>query len=689
MTKFDEIVKRLILLTLSIFGSFSLADVDRVHWVESTYERLPHLLRAAKTSGSIEDKEVLEFLKVIESFYSAEKKPPLVFVDDSNKFIIHPGEKPRLMRAPEGYETEIFVNEELLSSDNLDVSLLQLIKFFLHELGHKTELADVETRDRWAQQIEDYFFPYFFRVNNDSGSMVEMLSLPKDQIQRPFSEQPFMIQPTFLIFVHDAQSVRDLTGDVQGKVTEKSMLIRNLSSDLNLALSEMANVVKDAFANELAPFMDQIIGGLAKAVGIEMGDGMQAAFEKFDGRYQHLSALGIHKVSHFDKTIILEGHLDFFHSHANTTSMGLKGLPFAQEQTQPLRVMISLTDIEPQFQVQASLELDTSQVAKVKSVRRSNSKVVYLEVELEWPEQPYSTELVLNFDRGSVRVKSTGLTALGSDRYKIKFELSDPSASLGEQTYSVVVDDQKVIPLEHEVELGSGPPSSRAGEVLNVDGSSFGVWGYRGATLSKEGTFSHLESPILSPYQISNEKQFVIVPQQFWVEFEVEEGAEVAGAELYVNVEQYILDIREKNKEGELTGKLMNSFEVWETVGAKSKRQRYTDAGTVIESKVIKMSLNLLLEHMVISPGSQPGLQKVRIPTATPIPHIRDLRESWEAHRLPAFNPHNLLITTMDGRSYVHNFRPEIDPTEFTETHPLCLGLMSKKHDSSKSTDSK
>lgn len=99
------------------------------------------------------------------------------------------------------------------------------------------------------------------------------------------------------------------------------------------------------------------------------------------------------------------------------------------------------------------------------------------------------------------------------------------------------------------------------------------------------------------------------------------------------------------------------------------------------------MSLNLLLEHMVISPGSRPGFQKVRIPTATPIPHIRDLKESWEAHRVPAFNPHNLLITTMDGRSHVHNFTPEVDHTEFTETHPLCFGLMNGNGKGSKGTD--
>ena len=101
----------------------------------------------------------------------------------------------------------------------------------------------------------------------------------------------------------------------------------------------------------------------------------------------------------------------------------------------------------------------------------------------------------------------------------------------------------------------------------------------------------------------------------------------------------------------------------------------------MVETGVLKMSLHLHMDHAVVSPGSRPGFQKIRVPTQTPIPHIRDLKEPWEAHRVPAFNPHNFTITTMDGRRYVHNFQPEIDHTEYTKTHPLCFGLMSGKGD--------
>lgn len=673
------------MVLIQVPSIFARAEINRRAWVETTYRRLPYLLEAAEISVDLEENnEVREFLKKIGEFFTADRRPPLVFVNDSNQFILSPGEDPRLMRAPDGINEPIFINEELLSSDNLQLTLPQLIKLLTHELGHKTKMQSVEDRDRWSQSIEDFFSGIYFVSGSSAESKVEVISLSKDSIQRAFSEQPFLIQPSLLVFVHQQDQVLDLTELIESQVTEKGMLLRNLTSDIHMVLSETTNIYKEFLKTQIVPVMDGLLMLFTKAMGMELemgNEGMTDVMSEFQGRYQYLSTISVQRVTHFDHMIILDGYLDFFHSHGKNVEMELKGLPFSKHQSQPAQVLISIDNPQsPSIQVLAALEMDVEKQAIVKTIKRSNGQISSLDIEFPWVEEPYHVALILNFDSGSVRVSANNIRHLGTGKYGANFSVTGPLMQLGNQSYSLVINHQKIIPLNREIRLKNSDadtqPPSRA--ILDVNPDSVGLWGFRGSQKVLQKSFSHLQSPMLSPVALNDPRQFVIYPGGFWVEFEIEMDVQVAGAELYAKIEQYILDIRNQNpKENEPAE--YDTFTSHERVGNQWMTQRYALGGTLIETGILKMSIGLPVNDLVTSSGSQPGYQKVRIHVAIPIPHLRNLREPWEAHRVPNFLPHSLTITTTDGRRYIHNFIDEVDPNLPLREHPLCADWLRTK----------
>ncbi|MCB0370556.1 MAG: hypothetical protein KDD45_14305, partial [Bdellovibrionales bacterium] len=544
-----------IFITLVIFtlAPPGLAETNRKSWVETTYKQLPFLLKAAQSSNLISDPEVIDYLKAIEGFYNENQQPPLIFVDDSDQFIIDPNQPPRLMRAPEGEDEPIFINQKLLNEDGLSINLIQLIKLLTHELGHKTKYQNQDARDRWSQAIENFFSGYYFQSQKDDNSWVEVLSLSKEASQRELTTKPYLIQPTFLAFLHRPSQTINLTSELINQISEKSLLIRNLSADLNLAIAEVANAFKNVLKQQVAPFFDSLLNELSKSLGDSSEKNFSKNLDNLDGKYQYLSILEIQKVSVFKNSIIFDGHLNFLNSHASSVGIKLNGLPFTQKQSQPIQITVATNGIgaSPALDIQllASLEMDYENTAKVKSIRRSNNNVTALKVEVAWPSQPYGIDLVIQSKNGSFRKKGVHATLVAPNTYSIEFDLSNlPQFSM--YTYSLLINDQKLIPLEREVEINNLPDNhTKLSLLIQAIPESFGIWGYQKTTPAFRTTFSHLNPPILFQQAISNENILIIPPSGFWLEFEIENDVEIVAGELFASVEQYILDIREKDKD--------------------------------------------------------------------------------------------------------------------------------------------
>ncbi len=675
------------------------AQVNRQAWIEGTYKKMPTLLQTLATSGLIEDEETKAFLANIETFFDDDVQPPLVFVDDSKQFIINPGERPRLMRAPEGQDQPIFINRARFSEPGLKLSLPQLIKLLLHELGHKTGLANVEKRDQWAQEIENLLQNFYFTTGEVSSSranqidtssepgerVIEMISFSRQAVQAPKkTTQPMMVRPTFLLFIHNKNSVTDLTDIVLAQLSERSMLMRNLSTDVNMALTEVADLFKDLMKDHVAPALDEVIGSLSKAFGAKPPEvGMTESVNKFNGNLQYISVFDTKKVSTHNDILVIDGELGFLHSHSNTASMKMNGLPFAKTQNLSVKILVSLNEHTPEAQrvrVQADLPLEVQSPAKVKSIKRSNGQVVGVEVEFKRSTTPYMAELVLNYEHGHFRVRGSDPRRVSEGTYRAEFELTGTKANLAEFAYSMTVDSQVNLPLDREVlfKTPEASPKSKGHGELRYRPDSVGIWVNQAGDFTFQNTFSHLEPPLLFPVGYTDNKVQIINPSGFWAEFEIEEGVEVIDAEIFMSVDQFILDAREKDKDGNIISHYQQ-LTLQERVADEVKDQRYTTGGTLLDSKVTRLGLSMFTEHINVLPSSTPGYRKLRIPTATSIPHIRDLADPIEAHRVPSVIPHSIRVTTADGRSFTHNFASKIEASEVMKSTPLCEALLNKR----------
>lgn len=674
------ITRSIFVIGLSFLASRAHAKVDRQVWLESIYQYLPEVIQVLVTSKQIDDAEVIEYLKEIQTFYNSTQKPPLVFVDDSQQFIIEPGTPARLMRAPEGHDQPIFVNRADLNRDGLKLDLPQLIKLYLHELGHKTRLKDVESRDRWAQMIESLIRRYYSETETGSGIRIEVLSLTKDVLQVPSATKtPWAVRPTFMVFAHDSTQIQDLTPRLLEGIREKSMLFRNLSSDINAMLLGVVDSFKETFRTQVAPVFDQLMEGFAEAFGASTPKGgFGDALNKIEGSLQYVSAYDIQKATSLGNVLILDGELMFFNSHDKTSKVQLNGLPFQQVQTQPIQIKLNLRSSAKDSQaieVQPQVAMDYSKTANIKSVKRESGEIVSVDVEISADSEPYDVQLILHFGGGEIHLRGSFPVLVKPGVYRVSYTFSEPAAKLGEWAYSVLVDSRRLMPLDRELQLRN--PENQAPGFRQLNMRAAGLWGIQNQTMHFKSTFSHLQPPLLFPPVIKNPDQFILQPDGFWVEVEVEEDAEIVDGEMFVSIEQFILDAREKDKEGKIL-RHYDMVTVDERVGSNKVTQRYTNGGYVIESGVLKMSLPLIAEHLKMIPSNIKGFKRVRIPTATAIPHLRELKEPFEAHKVPNIIPHSVRVTSRDGRSATYSFSSENSPNEESKSNPLCADLLEK-----------
>lgn len=630
------------LLSLVLVPAKAQTTADRTAYVRSTYSALNHLVPTLASSEAIEDQDTLEFLKAV-ALILKQSKPELIFVNDNAQFVMNSEEAPRLMRAPDDPLQPIFVNQELLNSERFQLDLPQLIKLLLHELGHKTQMRDVPARDQWAQRIEDLIRGHTFQSPQESGSFVEALSLPVDLIQIPIEKDPYTLQPTFLVFLHTSSGISDLTPELYRHINENTLLTRSIGTEILTLTTELANAFTEIMRTHVAPVLDQFTM-MFSSPG-EEAPSFGNSLDKMEGPIKAMTLVELKRAGLFQDEVVFDASLVFARSHIKKGTFNANGFPWHDVETFPVQIKIGRRS-----SIQLMPEPNYSEPARVGQIIRESGRLKTIDVSFSHSEFPYAVELGLEYSGGTLRLSATNRENLGNGRYRARFEFSSPDFRYSQYAEKIFIDNDEVQFLNRRVEINDDAEVGNLQALTpdEINPESVGIWGFRGQRWSLEREFSHLNRAYLFFVPSAEEKSFVINPYNMLIEFEIRSDIGIRQVELFWTLEQMILNTSETETP---------PFEINEKTEHGEVRQRYAvGGGNLVEQKILRESILFDRESIQELSSSRPGFKTVRLKGLTPMKHLRPLRESHEAHKIPSVAPLSLKITTTDMRTYHHMF---------------------------------
>lgn len=553
----------------------------------------------------------------------------------------------------------------MLNSENMQLNLVQLIKLYLHELGHKTGLGTVSARDQWAQQIEDKLESFYFSsgLANDPEEMrIEALSFPAQMIQSPISPSVYDMQPTTWMYAQVGGQVIDMSATLGEAVSKNSMLARTIGTEVIAAISALANSFMGILKNNLGPFFDAIANGFAepgapKAPGV-FGDipvGMQA-----------MSVMNIRRITQSAKEITIEASQNYIRSHAKKMNFDLGALPFSVSgENFPISIKMVKPSTAEQFQknpritLQLSAEPNFRKVAKVGRIIRQDGVLKSLELRFENQVFPFSVDLALQYEGGNFRLRAKDRELLSGATYQASFDFSSPQAQRTSYVDRIVVDNEEVIFLDRKIdvqEIDFSPGIFADGDIVS---ESIGLWGKRESEDELGKNFSHMMPSFLFFVPMMSKEVFVINPYNLWIEFEVRKDIDIAQVELIWTVQKMIIDTRPDEKP-DSKNKQAQVISITEQTEQGDIPQRYTTGGKLIDRQTMRENILFERDQLKELPSPRPGYKTVRMKSITPLKHLRRLQAEHEAHMVPSVTPMGLRITDTELRTFDHGFG--VDP---------------------------
>ncbi len=390
--------------------------------------------------------------------------------------------------------------------------------------------------------------------------------------------------------------------------------------------------------------------------GEEPVDTFSNSIDKMNGPIKAMSLIEIKRVNSVNNEVLIDADLVFARSHIKKGRFNINGFPWRDSDRFPVQIKS-----KDRITFQLLPKTNYEDHVKVGRISRQGSQLSSLEVTFQRKTFPYTVDLALEYQGGTIRLNASKREALGSDFYKATFEFNASEflrTSFAERIY---VDNEEVLFLDRRISVNESNTENFTKPLTSEEilSDSIGIWGLRGTKWSLENKFSHLKSPILffiTPPTATD--HFVINPYKLMVEFEIRSEIEISTAELFWSSEQMIFD----TTDGEHPIIPIN-----EKIDGVVTEQRYAGAGSLLESETLRESILFTTERLKILPSERPGYKKVRLSTITPLKHLRPLKNKNEAHRLPNAIPISLKITTKDLRTHFHSFPSSESNAEFDD----------------------
>lgn len=646
------------------------ATTNRVEYVQTSYKSLRNILPILIDSGEIKNPEELEFMRAV-AMVLLEGTPPLVFVPESKQFVMNPGESPKLMRAPEEKDSPIFINEQLLNSSEFHLKLPEVLKLLMHELGHKTGLYDIPTRDRLAQKIENTLNDFYVYDENDNGIKVEALSIPASAVQIPIEMNPYKPQPNILIFVHHKDRIEDVTPQIMNHTENSSLLGRTLGSEINTAISEIANFFSTALKEKMAPVMNQLTQALTNSLTDLFNKERQTTPDFAEnlpkGVIQYMTLLEIQKISLVGDEVQFESNQFYSRSHRKNMTFNVTGMPFKDSEIFPIQMRLNLTT--NQIQSNLTPKRDFSVQPKVGRISREGDQIKSIEIKFSKEKDPSHVDLGLQAQGLQLRLRAKKIEPIENGNYKATFEFDKSQYNLMSVADRLVIDDEEVLFLDRKIEIRQSQQKMDIKD-LDLPSDAFGVWGLKGTEQVLLKEFSHVDQPFLFPVTFPGAKQITINPFGIWIEFEIPQSLDVLQAELFWTRSQMIL---ETNDDNILT--INETNRKGETI-----TQRYAGSGgAILEQNSLRESLLFenITNHIQTFPGHHPGMKLVRMLAVSEMKYIRNLLNDKEAHVFSGVTPLGIKITTTDLHSHIHSFTSKHNAEEFkSHVGNICEGLL-------------
>ncbi len=628
--------------------------VHRTEYIRAAYNFLPNLIHYLRTSEKSEANTLSqEFLQEVEVQLEKANKPKLIFVNDSSKFVLRPGERPVAMRSPKDLGSPIYVNQELIDSPQFSLQLPQILKLLIHELGRKSPLP-MDQWDSENQKIESLLKEYHLTSEEDQGSYLESIYIPEKLIQVPTVKKLFRLEPSFLIFHHSPHLVSNLTPAILYSSNKNAMQFQTLSHLFFTGLSSVANFfggILGTVMGEISKAIEAYLSNLKKA-GLPL-DGPDFAkfretFEPLKNGIQTMMLFEPQSLSLHASTSSILGSLKASRSHKDSFKMNVKGLPSVDLE---IPIQIKLTSSDVHIQPLGLPQFDST--AQVSSIRREGSQLRSFDVLLDWKDSnlAFQIDAMLETPSDSLRLSPQTVELVGNQKLRVHYEIPPENSPYITHVEKLMVNNHHIVFFDRKIDSGSYISQKHIGHLnpSKVLENSVGLIGLRGNRPEFKNTFSSMEPSILFFAPLQEEKVFVIQPQNIQVQLEVANDVNIHQIELLWANASMITNFDKSQPNKTL------SIDVASHYTGQVKRLRITESGSGITELKNFYETVVLTKLLSEEPSKTPGFKKVTFQTESFLNLPRDLKED-EALIPPMVIPFGVRVLTNDFKTYSQIF---------------------------------
>lgn len=601
----------------------------------------------------------------------------LQFTDDQSYFTFGPYiNDPRLMSTePLNPQGLIYVNKLMLNSGySTPVDWLTFLKLLFHEVSHKTQLVDVDYRDRIATQFVDAISSFYREIELSKGQTLHVLSIPNSQLKTEISNVSINeAQRSFAVILSSPNNVLDLTEALETQFKKLTPGTRNIITDLERGMYSMFTDMTKMIAKgqeylNKTPEM-QAFNAFLQMFGVK--DGLDQL--KFpEANISELRRLELVDAEAFEinpgiTLLRLSGSYQIGSTGNFTVTMNGQNIQTGHKIPIQLRVIIE-TDSNGNVKLNNAdfhlfQKIDFSQVAQVRQVIRNGDST---SVKIRIKKKNLRKEevfLLANYIYGHLSIPVYSIEESESESL-LEFRIPGYVSKSKKNYFTdlLVLNTESVVPLNRVLDLAQPglniasqklfkPPTDSSAQIVSA-----GIWGGEKGESVFKSNFTHQEP--IPFFQVVSEK-FFIPPNQMAIDIVVQNSPGVREVRFQFSRTVNVLKFSNKDNVMDMSTVAKGEFEKAK-FGVSQKNFRITESGTLVQSKTFRETKVIKFDQIHTQLLESEGESLVRAQFEIPFKLLKEL-EPNEAYYIPFITPHSVEVVFEDGSTQTQQFGSQLD----------------------------